>query len=665
MRKKGLWAVLTALLIIVLPLGAVSAWAKETTDAPELAVENVQSVRVNDYDNFIYGGDCYPVGKIIGVWEGGKERELAADEIEYTDIQVNFISKIFESSEVSGRVKGTNVTFKQTITVVPADMVYFINAGAAADDPFHAAMKRNFGLKNETPIQQSTNGSWGWTDTYQTENKQKITGVFDTVAFPSEQSGHTNFDMTMPGFDDGTYDLYIGHYSFWHTRGVEVTVNGQKYYGEFGLAIKPLRETTLIPDIAVTDGKIDVSMNGKGFQNEAIAAFYAVVPSIPDKPALPAKPVGPESLSVSDNSFTVQGLQIGNLLLIANAENNRVILSERITEETMTVTIAPEVFATLNVLDILQMNTAGASETFQTVKTDIYDIRFVYDDAWSLDALAVDAVLTCESHVTKLEVINGREIKTFHSAVKNENEFTVPFTVEQNGNYTIKIYSSAGTVISRELQITNIERENPSVECTIDYKNSTPSRLRMGIKVDNISPLAAVKLYKDNALLREVPVTDKKFEIAEKGFYTVTVFTESGHKSVYSFHVTFEGDLGQTARIAFSTTKRPARDLSIGFSAIDGYELGSVTVSGVMANGKVERMIVNKGNMPVYENGNYYATLVSSDGSREIMVFTVNNISAAAQKEGLHWGFGVLIGAGTMLIIGAIVLVVLRKKIFG
>ncbi len=102
------------------------------------------------------------------------------------------------------------------------------------------------------------------------------------------------------------------------------------------------------------------------------------------------------------------------------------------------------------------------------------------------------------------------------------------------------------------------------------------------------------------------------------------------------------------------------------FQAITGYELDKVTVNAVMENGNVERMIVNNGNMPVYENGNYFATVLTKDGSMEVMAFQVENVGREASTQGgLHWGYGVLIGMGSAAIVGAVIIVVLRKKILG
>ena len=160
-------------------------------------------------------------------------------EIEFGNIVANTgVNVNFTTTDITGVVKGTDRQVTCTVTTMPDDLVYFVNAGSVdhdgkyedTADPYYDYNQTLFDhyntLLNSVPDQTTTKGSdkWGCYTSSTWTAPGDGTFPYNSLRWTEDalDMGYNLTDLTA----GAAYRVYVGTLSHWHARTCTITFNG-------------------------------------------------------------------------------------------------------------------------------------------------------------------------------------------------------------------------------------------------------------------------------------------------------------------------------------------------------------------------------------------------------------------------------------------------------
>ena len=615
------------------------------------------TVEYNKYEAIVVGE---PIDIKAQVTRNGETKE---ESIKYTSFDVLLANELFRTFAVKGYIDGYELPIEQNVIVIPANLVYMINAGSnslnkeivsgseilgseldhtgenSQTEPYFEAIKRKATqLHNKQGSKQygvnvEEAGDWGYVGSNHLAkssltNNQK--NPFGMIMYPTRNMG-TDVEFRM-SIADGSYDLYIGTYSHWFARQVNILINGNTAFSQY--EIKPVNEIARVSAVSPVNGEIKVTMQGKTLYEEAMVSFIAITPHQEVTVSELSAPVVDNVMSPDQAELEVSGLTVGAKLQLYSYDNN-LLIKEFVTQESqMTVEFDADM---MNVSRFFVRQIVGevASNGVFVQRTDISGMKCEFNPAYVGDKVAVNVTANSLSGIASVKLeLNGKEVFAQNFADLNNNNFNYLLEVSENGKYTVTLTSGVGAVSISEFVIGNIDDKQLALDCKFDLasaKLSGEDKIVLSLSKVSGSPLTAVAYGKDGKFTN-VDLTAKTVEIKESGVYTFYAENQVGKTDAVVRIISLSESDYMTVDL---TRTQDSGALVVNFVSKNGYQIKTVQVFKV-DSGMAERLNVNGTKCNVYDNATYFASITNEDGTVEICKFVVSEIAGygAGQKQG-------------------------------
>lgn len=641
-----------------------------------------------------------------GYYSNGDKEEV---EIEYDNVSATAglgVNTLFATSEVTGIVKGTELEVSRYVITMPDDLVYFINCGSsltdnkygegAGIDPYYDHNQTvfdyygdvanggtliNYGKPDGKVAENGSQGAGHYTDSIWSviDDTQERDFPYNTLLWNAKNNNEMGYILT--GLTNGTnYRVYIGSLSAWHGRNVKITFNGS-VVGSGDLSIKSVKSYAVFENVPADGGKIKIHMVG-GSTNEPCINFIAVQKTDTVIKEAPAAPVASSEIGMADHALDITGgLVDGAKLQIYNASRpNQVLYEERVdmtkaeqAEDGDGYTYSldwGEVFDnSISQFYLVQITNGGASPTHRVSITDIEDFEVTTSPSgYTTGAVTVHVTAHANSGITAWSYQFGEYGTVNEFAVDKLATLNESFTVQENGEYIVKVYSGVGAKNDKTVIVGNIDPDNPVITVTPSRAGWESGSYNVTLAVGGIAPVAEYKLFKNGKLVSSAESAPATVKFNEVGEYLIYV----------------KNAAGQTATNMVCVSDRPTMTKVVGsyknktltytFADNDNYKVASVSAYELMPNG-VSRMTIASGNsMDVYNAGTYVVTVTTSNGMVEMFSLSVtkddisnksSSSSSSDEKGGdASLGIGLGVGIGGIVIAAAAitVTVILTKK---
>ncbi len=654
--------------------------------------KEIESISYNEYEAIV-AGQLADIRAEVTFTDGTTELRP----IHYTAFPVDEMTTPFHSFYAEGYVEGFDEVIGQNIIVVPDKLQYMIDLGSnytdtdyeasgegvlgkeldptgevSAEKGYYAAIKRAFpNIKNKVGAKQygygtpAEDGDWGY------EGDQQVvyfTGAaedctpYDFVMFPKRGTTDFTVHFSLPE-TAANYDVYIGFYSHWFARSIGIELNGEVLETEY--SVRPSYDTYKIANRELT-GDNTLEFIGKALYEEALASFICVTAADTEEyPSLPA-PTAPEILQLTDTSLEVTGLTSGSKLQLYDYDTSALLYECMVGENETAHTID---LTSIELDGIVRFgvcctNAGGMGESAVVQRTDITRFNVSYTQVYVGGSLRLALSAEAFSDIVSLDVYRGDELIE-HRATTPAAHWSDTLYISENGEYRLELTSKQGGMSIQEINITNIDGTDPVLTASFDKaaaQASTERSVALSLSLVTTSPVAESG-YILNGKDMSVDFSDGIVSFDKTGKYTLYFVNELGKTDALSVRVAIGMENAVTAEIAESSLQKFTQ---VNFKGRNGLTVSSVTVYGLV-DGEAERMLVNGSEndfrFNIYDEGLYFAEIITSDGSREIVLLTDGETERENPNVGLVVGLSV--GGGVVLIGGVTVAVVFfckRKK---
>ncbi|KEI84203.1 hypothetical protein N493_20240 (plasmid) [Clostridium botulinum B2 433] len=188
------------------------------------------------------------------------------------------------------------------------------------------------------------------------------------------------------------------------------------------------------------------------------------------------------------------------------------------------------------------------------------------------------------------------------------------YTVSANGTYTVEVIDNAGNKISKQITISNIDRELPNGTVTADKKSWTNGNVTL------------ICTATDNIGVKSITLPDGKVITGSKatlvadknGKYNFIIEDISGNKRTVDYTVSNIDKELPTLNLATSTTNYTNGNVDINIDAKD-------TLSGVKEI-KVNDTVITGNKYTVSNNGTYIVEVIDNAGNKTSKQIDISNI---------------------------------------
>lgn len=641
MRKLRLFAVSLLSVCMLLPVGTTAVWAAENA-------ETVTEVAYNEYEAIFMGEE---IAITASVTRGG---ETSDELIRYTDFDVREANVMFNSFHAEGYIDGWDGVIEQEILVIPRDIVYFINAGTnytdqeyiagtegalgleldpsgetGKKDPwFDAILRKVPQISNKLPSKQyfpEVQGDWGYTGNQQfaTDKALEPRTIYESSMVPKR--GTTFVEYTMP-LAEGKYDVYIGTYSYWFTRAVTLSFNGEIVSDAF--EIKPKKEVNCFKEIQPENGKIVVNLNGAQLYDEAMISFLVVVESGKTLPLELNVPTSPEIVPMTQTSVEVGNLTVGAKLQAYDYETGNLILETMVTDETMQVEFTIEQLQDCSRIAFAQSDGLASSEEAVTLRTDIVGFKAEYSELYTALPLKVNLQASAESGICAVEIRRNGEKVWYEELDTPVETLSYDYFAETNGEYEAVLTSGIGAYSYLTFTVTNVDDVEPTFSYSFGLENaqkSSAQSLNLSLDCSSVSTIVESGYYFGGEAF--TLGSDREVNLSDGGFYRFYLVNEVGKRDLNGLYVNLLENEFKTFAVRRSTADYTNQGIEITLDSAEGYSFVKATVYFKDADGACERMIVNGNVFHAYENGEYFVLVENEKGINELAVITVSNIT--------------------------------------
>ncbi len=683
-RKIGAAALLCAVAAALLCAAALLWGAPVRARADDTAQKTIERIEYAERQVISYGkllADEIDNTAVVHYTDGTQQ----TSEIEFGNIVANTgVNVNFTTTDITGVVKGTDRQVTCTVTTMPDDLVYFVNAGSVdhdgkyedTADPYYDYNQTLFDhydtLLNSVPDQTTTKGSdkWGCYTSSTWTAPGDGTFPYNSLRWTEDalDMGYNLTDLTA----GAAYRVYVGTLSHWHARTCTITFNGATVGSEL-LRIASSKGFSVYENVTADgNGKIDVHMQGAS-TNEPCITFIAVQPMTSERRAVPSALTAPPTVGMEDTSVTfTAGVQEGAKIQLYNAvKPNQVIYEEAVDMQKAgdngeyTVDWGAPLDG-ITQLSAVQITNGGVSTPLLISVTDIENFSALPDSSdYTTGSVTITVCAQAKSGIASYSYQNG-EFGAVHT-VELDRPFAIreSFTVSENGSYIIVVTSGLGVTYSETVEITNIDPDRPVITLTPHRNGWQSGAYNVKLAVATAAPVTQYALYKNGETVASAAVAPATISFTATGEYTVYVKNAAGQSSVLSVRVS---DIPTQ-----TTVTRRYANRTLTFTFGDNTDHAVASVSAYMVDeGGVSRMTISAGNaMDVFGAGTYVVTVTDTDGAVEMFALQVaaSDLRAPAPSSGglgksAQLGIGLGVGLGGVLLAAAavVVTVLLFKK---
>ncbi|MDE6411597.1 MAG: hypothetical protein K2L02_03565, partial [Clostridia bacterium] len=530
-------------------------------------------------------------------------------EIEY-DVSATVgtgVNTLFTTSEVTGTVKGTSLSVSRYVITMPDDLVYFINCGSsltdneykegAGIDPYYdhnqtvfdyykakGSALKNDGKPDEKVAENGSGGAGHYSNSVWSvvDGTQERDFPYNTLIW--NKKNVLNMGYILPGLDSGNYRVYIGSLSNWHGRNVNITFNDQ-VVGTGDLSIKSTKSFAVFENVPAKDGKINIKMVG-GSTNEPCINFIAVQKMETVVNAAPSAPEAPSEIGMNDHALNITGgLVEGAKLQLYNAvKPNNVLFEEKVdltkAEEGTYTLDWGEVFDGVSQFYLIQVTNGGASEPHRVSITDIEGFAVTMSpEGYTTGAVTVSLTAHANSGIKSWSYQLGEFGVVNEFTLDNPYEMHESFTVQENGEYIVKVYSGVGAISDKTVIIGNIDPDRPVITITPSRVGWESGAYNVTLAVGGIAPVAEYKLFKNGALVASAENAPATVKFTEEGEYLVYVKNEAGQSSTSMVCVSGKPTMTKVVR-SFAN-----RTLKYTFEDTKSYKIATVSAYALLPGG--------------------------------------------------------------------------------
>ena len=212
-------------------------------------------------------------------------------------------------------------------------------------------------------------------------------------------------------------------------------------------------------------------------------------------------------------------------------------------------------------------------------------------------------------------------------ALENISE-KMMYTASMNGIYTFVATDYAGNYVTKTIEVSKIDKTNPTLEVTENPENWVNSDVTLTIKAtDDQSGINQVTVKKDNEGEIEVPLSNGQgnYTVTSNGNYVFIVTDHAGNTTTKTIEVNKMDKTNLTMEVTGNPTNWCNTDVTLTIDISNSQSgLSQVTVNGVALENIKEKMTY-----AVSDNGNYTFTATNHAGSNITKIVEVNKIDKA------------------------------------
>ena len=678
---------------------ACAAGAAGTAFLPASAAEDgkqIESVQYNEYEAIVLG-DMADITATVSYTDGTSEQVP----IKYTQFPVDEMVTPFHSFYAEGYIDGWDGVIEQNIIVMPDNVEYMIDfgsnytdedyvhssgevlgkvldhTGANSDRGYYAAIKREFPeIRNKVGSKQYGNGQftegedWGYVQDYEIvyyTGDPADSNPYEFVMFPTWGELDTQIKFWLP---EGEYDVYLGFYSHWFPRNIGISMtkeDGTTQTINDSYTVNP-REQTIDLLGEELSGETTFTLVGPAMYEEPLISFLCVTQTdTTSAQEPPSAPAVPELLQLSDTQMLVSGLTSDSKLQLYNYDNSTLLYEYMVGAEETEHTID---LTQINLDGIVRLGVCcttadGMGATSVVNRTDIARFDVSYSQAYVSGALRLNLSATAFSDIVSLDVYKGEELLE-HRVTTPSLEWADVIYLHENGDYRLKLTSAQGGVSIQELSIGNIDRTDPVLSVVFNMETaqaSSADAIVLSVTAQSVAPIAQSGYVRDGVDYA-IDFSGGTVALGKSGSYTLYYVNELGKSDALRVNVAMSASEAVTTQIGQSTMQQFTQ---YSFVGRNGYTVSTVTVYGII-DGEAERLLVNGSEndyrFNMYDDGVYFAEVVTSDGAREFILLN----SAAPVQSGTGTNVGLIVGfsvGGAVIVIGgglAAFLLIRKKK---
>lgn len=685
--KKRLTVLLGSLFVVAaLCVGVLAVPVHSYAD--EVTVTEVNSAT----EELLYSGDVVHSTADVTLSDGSTEKR----EIIWDNLNANDVNSNFTMAEAVGTVQGTETRVSRRFFTLPRGLVYFVNCGSLtgqADEGYNdiyyglnTAILENYEapttsgkLLNQAPDQKYDAGTgWGYapyTSAYPISNKRMPTKAGDPMPPPYPYNAIRSTDSsdnehgvkyTLGNLTAGTpYRIYLGTRSHWHMRRSTPWINGVE---KTQLEISAVAKITVYDNITPQTNEgvansIQIWLKGAKL-DEGNCAFIAVqtmeAANAMATEAPAALTIG-GNLDMGVNTFTVGNATAGSKVQVSLAEAPYNILYEGIAETSgnYTVTIPAERLNNIFSLYLTAVNDFGASAPTTVYITDITEFDFTpASTAFTSEDLTINVKGKSDSGITRLVVTHNYLSTTYdenYDANFGKTDYSGSVKVTENGVYTFTLYSGNNAFVSKDVNVTTIDKTDVSLAVNMARTGYTGGKPRLTFEYEGAAPIASYIVYNEKGEKKADGTGAPADMELDYGRYVFSVTSESG-KIATTSAVVSENPTYFTA-----TAKSVNRGTSYTFTAANGKTIQEIRAFSVNGNGIANPLMGTAASVNNYSSDPVYVRVLYTDGTVEFNKLTVKAATTTKKK-----GCGSAAGAASIpLALGALGLcaaVIVAKK---
>lgn len=576
---------------------------------------------------------------------------IAETRIEYDPIAAGGgVNVNFNTTDVTGKLEGTDVVVSRYVITMPEDLVYFINAGSVTGIPeedwlFPGESENDIyydhngtvfdyyaeTLLNTVPDQASTGETvWGYYTNSYVASKQfpQSAGDSNPPAYPFNSArvtgmsthGTSDLGYRLTGLTPGAeYHLYLGTMSYWHQRTVGVMINGSDMGS---LTIRASRDVTLYKSVkADENGILDIYLTGQS-QDEANLIFLALQEGDAVVADVPESLTAGNTIGLEEHTISLGNVEQGAKVQIYNAARPYVLLYEEIAseenydQEGNYLLDFGSPLTDVSSFYVVQITVGGASNGVLVSVTDIQGFYL----SLSTEEYTTGNITLSFGAYAESGIVSWSIQKDFDEPAVFELEglysMREEYIVTENGTYTIVLTSGLGVTYSEQVVIEKIDRERPGITIKPSGTGWKSGAYAVDLEISGIAPVVSYVLYKDGVMIDSAESCPETITFTKEGEYLIWVKNAAGLSATESVFVNENAKYAQIkSELSGSTMKITFEKTQAEIVSVDVYKI---------KDGKAERMTVLSGNvLNVYDADDFVAKITYSDGLVEMFGFSV------------------------------------------
>lgn len=681
--------------VAALGIAAVCAVGTAYVPAHAESEKRITDISYNKYEAIVVG-ELADITATVSYSDGTSGQVP----ISYTQFPVSEMTTLFHSFHAEGYIEGWDEVIEQEIIVMPANVEYMIDfgsnytdqdythsdgtvlgklldhTGANSDRGYYAAIKREFpDIRNQVGSKQYGQGTftqgqdWGYVEDYELvyyTGDPAESNPYELVMFPRWGYLNTEVKFWLP---EGEYDVYLGFYSHWFPRNIGISMtkgDGNKETINSSYTVNPREQTIALPGEALS-GETTLTLTGPAMYEEPLISFLCVTQKNQTASAdLPEAPSVPELLQLSDTEMTVSELTAGSKLQLFNYDTDTLLFERALgADETECIIDLTEVALDGVVrLGVCCTTQDGMGETAIVERTDISRFDVSYTQAYVNGSLRLDLSASAFSDIVSLDVYRDDSLVEHRDTVHN-TEWQDHVYLYENGEYRLQLTSAQGGVSIEELSITNIDSGDPTLSVLFNMEAaqaSSASAINLAVTANSVSPVVRSGYIRDGVEYA-ADYSGGLISLGKSGSYVLYFVNELGKSDAMRVHVAMSASDSAMAEIEMTSEQQ---FMQCSFAGKNGYSVSTVIVYGLI-DGEAERLLVNGSTdsyyFNIYDEGVYFAEIVTADGAREFVVLNTAAQTQPAQSPNV----GLIVGlsvAGAVIVVGAglAVFFIVRKK---